>query len=80
MFAFCLTGSFFTELWAKIDTMYESEFTKFLKELKQEHPQLEARQREGRARLWDKTPINLDEQRRTLAAKVPQAPYVYQTK
>jgi Protein of unknown function (DUF3460) len=80
MFAFCLTKRFLHELWAKIHRMYESEFTKFLKELKQERPQLESRQREGRARLWDKTPVNLDEQRRALDSKVPQAPYVYQTK
>ncbi len=60
--------------------MYESEFTKFLKELKQQRPQLESRQREGRARLWDKPPIDLEEQRRALDAKVAQAPYVYQTK
>ena len=60
--------------------MYESEFTKFLKELKQQRPELERSQREGRARLWDKTPIDLDDQQRALQAKVPQAPYVYQTK
>ena len=35
-------------------TNYESEITQFLKDFKQSHPGTEERQREGRARLWDK--------------------------
>ena len=57
--------------------MYESEITQFLKSLKQERPALEAEQREGRALLWDKEPIDLDESARAEASRVAQKPYVY---
>ncbi len=57
---------------------YESEITKFIAELKQKNPQLEAEQLAGRALLWDKTPIDLDSQLRTQESKVAQQPYVYQ--
>jgi hypothetical protein len=58
---------------------YESEITQFLKQYKQQHPDTEQRQREGRGRLWDR---NLDAEllENFKAGKVPQAPYVYQTK
>jgi hypothetical protein len=39
--------------------MYESDITQFLKTLKQERLSLDAEQREGRALLWDKAPIDL---------------------
>jgi hypothetical protein len=58
---------------------YKSDVTKFIEELKAKKPTLEAEQRAGRALLWDKS---LD--REALAewreARVPQQPYVYQTK
>jgi hypothetical protein len=56
---------------------YESEFTQFLKNYKKEHPDVEKRQREGRARLWDKTqdPELVDGFKQ---AHVSQRPYVYQ--
>lgn len=56
---------------------YESEITRFLKDYKKGHPDAEQRQREGRARLWDKSQDSelLDGFR---AARVPQKPYVYQ--
>lgn len=57
--------------------MYESEITQFLKALKQERPSLEAEQRQGRALLWDKAPIDLEEHQRAEASRVPQKPYVY---
>jgi len=57
--------------------MYESEITQFLKSLKQERPALEAEQREGRALLWDKEPIDLEERARAEASRVTQKPYVY---
>ncbi|WP_353150213.1 DUF3460 family protein [Pollutimonas bauzanensis] len=57
---------------------FESEITQFLKKYKTEHPDTEARQREGRGRLWDKH-IDADVQEGFRAAKVPQKPYVYQT-
>jgi hypothetical protein len=57
---------------------YESDLTKFLKSLKAQNPDLERRQREGRAIWWDKQ-LDLDELKRQQAARVPQAGYVYQT-
>ena len=59
---------------------YESDFTKFLKEMKQKDPALEQKQRDGRALLWDKAPIELDQQKRTRESRVEQQAYVYQNK
>ena len=56
---------------------YESEITQFLKKFKTEHPDTEARQREGRGRLWDKH-IDPEAQEGYRAGRVPQKPYVYQ--
>ena len=58
---------------------YTSEITDFIEKMKEQKPTLEAEQRAGRALLWDK---HLD---RSLLeeyseAKVPQQPYVYQTR
>lgn len=58
---------------------YVSEFTEFLTDLKAKHPGTEERQREGRARLWDKEPINLDSMRRVEESRVKQQAYVYQS-
>lgn len=58
---------------------YESEATLFIKELKQNNPKLEQQQREGRALLWDKAPIDPDTQERNKASRVAQQPYVYQS-
>ncbi len=60
--------------------MYESDITQFIRSLKQQKPHLEAEQRKGRALLWDKAPIDLDERRRQNESRVPQQAYVYQTK
>lgn len=57
---------------------YESEITQFLNQYKQEHAGTEQRQREGRARLWDKQ-IDAEQQEGFRAARVAQQPYVYQT-
>jgi hypothetical protein len=58
---------------------YKSEVTSFIEGLKAAKPTLEAEQRAGRALLWDRA---LD--RESLAewrdARVPQQPYVYQSK
>ena len=58
---------------------YESDVTLFLKQLKKDKPDLQAKQVTGRARLWDKD-INAEQQEQFKAARVPQSPYVYQTK
>ena len=58
---------------------YESEITQFLRQLKEEKPHLETDQAAGRALLWEKDPINLDERKAGREALVRQKPYVYQT-
>lgn len=58
---------------------YKSEVTNFIEELKAKKPSLEAEQRAGRALLWDRD-LNRQEQAEWQDAKVPQQPYVYQTK
>jgi hypothetical protein len=58
--------------------MYESDITKFIQSLKAAKPDLEARQRAGRALLWDKQ-IDRDFAAQAQAARVPQKPYVYGT-
>lgn len=65
---------------AKKDTMYESEHTKFIRELKEKTPGMEERQQAGRALLWDKAPISLEEQRRIAESRLRQQAYPYQTK
>ena len=57
---------------------YESDVTQFLNELKNERPGLEARQRAGRALLWDRN-VDLDAWKFWRKSRVPQKPYVYQT-
>jgi hypothetical protein len=59
---------------------YQSDLTKFITELKQKNPNLDAQQRAGRALLWDKAPIDLDERKRAEASRVKQQAYVYQNK
>ncbi len=57
---------------------YESDITRFLRELKQKTPDLERKQREGRALLWDRE-LDAEQLRRWQASNVPQKPYVYDT-
>lgn len=57
---------------------YESDITRFLNDFKKQHPETDAKQREGRGRLWDK-PIDPQLQEGYRSAAVPQAPYVYYT-
>ena len=56
---------------------YQSDITQFLNQLKQQKPTLEEEQRKGRALLWDKQPIDLDERSSQQQARVNQTPYVY---
>jgi Protein of unknown function (DUF3460) len=58
---------------------YKSDVTSFIEELKANKPTLEEEQRQGRNLLWDKR-IDRDAQAEYGDAKVPQQPYVYQTK
>ena len=57
---------------------YQSETTQFLQQLKQQKPQLQAQQVQGRALLWDKQ-VDRDVWAEYQAARVAQKPYVYQT-
>ena len=57
---------------------YQSDITQFITELKQQKPELEANQKEGRELLWDKS-VDRGAWRSFRAASVPQKPYVYQT-
>ncbi len=59
---------------------YESELTQFIKGLKEQNPNIEAGQQQGRALLWDKAPTPLDEQSRQRESRIAQQPYVYQNK
>lgn len=58
---------------------YESEHTRFIREMKERKPALEGEQQESRAIWWDKRPKDLAETKKMDdEARVPQAPYVYQ--
>lgn len=58
---------------------YKSDVTSFIETLKQQRPTLEAEQRAGRALLWDKQ-VDREALVEAAEARVPQQPYVYQTK
>ncbi len=59
---------------SKQQTNYQSEFTLFLNQLKKDNPGIEQQQWANRALLWDKTPINLDEQQRSNNSALPFNP------
>ncbi|MFN7724779.1 MAG: DUF3460 family protein [Rubrivivax sp.] len=58
---------------------YKSDATAFIETLKAQRPTLEAEQRQGRSLLWDR-PQDREATAAARAARVPQQPYVYQTK
>ena len=58
---------------------YESDVTRFLREMKQRKPELERKQREAREIWWDKA-LDPDEQARFAQSRVQQPAYVYQTR
>ena len=57
---------------------YESDHTRFIREMKAKQPQLEQEQQKSRALWWDKRPKDLAERNRMDEGRVPQAGYVYQ--
>jgi hypothetical protein len=57
---------------------YRSDTTQFIDQLKAAQPDLEARQRAGRALLWDKNPDRAL-QSEYAQGRVAQKPYVYLT-
>lgn len=58
---------------------YKSDVTRLIDELKAKRPSLEEEQRYGRSLLWDRR-IDRDAQAEYKDARIPQQPYVYQTK
>lgn len=57
---------------------YQSDVTQFITQLKAKDPALEAKQRQGRELLWDKS-VDRSAWSEYRAAEVDQKPYVYQT-
>jgi hypothetical protein len=57
--------------------MYQSDFTRFMNDFLQQHPEVDAQRRELRLTWWDRK-LDLDDLRRWREAKVAQKPYVYQ--
>lgn len=57
---------------------YQSDVTQFITRLKAKDPALEAKQRQGRELLWDKS-VDRSAWSEYRAAEVDQKPYVYQT-
>ena len=58
---------------------YTSDVTSFIEQLKAAKPTLEEEQRRGRALLWDKAQ-DREQTAENRDSRVPQQPYVYQTK
>jgi hypothetical protein len=56
--------------------LYESEHTKFMRELFRKNPELAEDQKEARAIWWDKK-LDLEERKRFKESAVPQKGYVY---
>ena len=55
---------------------YESEHTKFMRELFMQNPQLPEQQKEARAIWWDKT-LDKEQRKHFKESEAPQKPYVY---
>ena len=58
---------------------YESDVMRMMRDLLEKKPQIVEEQKKGRGMWWDK-PQDPETQRRNLESRVPQQPYVYQTK
>jgi hypothetical protein len=55
---------------------YESDVTRFLREVVATHPEIEESQREGRALFWDRR-VDFEALERELASEVPMKSYPY---
>ena len=58
---------------------YESDHTRFIRDMLERKPQLIAEQRKGRAIWWDKAPRDLADRTTMDEGNVPQKGYVYST-
>lgn len=59
-------------------SLYTSEASQFLASLSQQDPNLEQRQSEARARMWDKQ-VDAEQWAQWQAEEIPQNAYVYAT-
>ena len=57
---------------------YESDHTRFIREMKEGKPDLEREQQKARAIWWDTRPQDLATTKEMDEGRVPQAGYVYQ--
>ena len=57
---------------------YESEHTRFIREMIEKKPAIDDDRRQGRAIWWDKLPTEIEQRRKMDEGRVPQKPYVYQ--
>ena len=57
--------------------MYQSDFTKFMNDYLDKHPEVEQQRRDLRLTLWDRK-VDLEDPRRWKESRVAQKPYVYQ--
>ena len=57
---------------------YVSDVTQFMKAFLENNPEVAQGQIEGRALLWDKKPLDMDEAQRNAASRVKQKAYPYQ--
>ena len=56
--------------------MYESDITRFIRDLKRKNPQIAELQKKNRATWWDKI-LDLEVLKERRESAVPQPPYVY---
>jgi hypothetical protein len=59
-----------------VTSMYESDITRFIRELKRSNPGIAELQKKNRATWWDKNQ-DLEVQKERAESAVPQPPYVY---
>lgn len=59
-----------------VPEMYESDITRFIREIKEKNPGIAELQKKNRATWWDR-PQDLQVQKERAEAAVPQPPYVY---
>ena len=57
-------------------TRYESDLTRFIRDLREKNPQIAEQQKKNRSTWWDR-PQDMETWRERAAATVPQPAYVY---
>lgn len=56
--------------------MYESDITKFVRDMLDKSPELKTLQKQNRATWWDKT-LDAEQLKRNEVSEAPKAPYAY---